>query len=210
MIRYPTPLPLRVIDTREAFVAFIILLIERVLAVATGAVLLLPGCADVKAVSNTAAERSLPIAVASSADLGCIASGTGNAIRIVRLSNFSTEDVRISRWKVSCECLTVAPPSINLPPNASSFIQLGFDPDKESSDFVGNLLIEVEAFAGSELVGAFSVPVSVISAENIKHLGPWRDSVASCWYTDRESFSRKRDIRSPLFVDCQRLILRTH
>jgi hypothetical protein len=61
--------------------------------------------------------------------------------------------------------------AIRLPPSGSAYVQLAFDPAREGSDFAGDLMMEVEAFADSERVAIFSVPVSVIPAESVERLG---------------------------------------
>ena len=77
----------------------------------------------------------------------------------------------VTRWSVSCECLTIEPMSIDLPPGEPTYIRLVFDPTKESDSVVGALRISVEAFAGKEQVCTFDVPVSVIATERLEHLG---------------------------------------
>jgi hypothetical protein len=52
----------------------------------------------------------------------------------------------------------------------SRYIRLVYDPTKEGEGFVGGLRMSVEAFAGSERVCTFDLPVSVISTEDVNTL----------------------------------------
>jgi hypothetical protein len=120
-------------------------------------------------------ETSTPIILASSADLGCLRSESGSASRIVRLRNSSNTVAHVSRWTVSCDCLTVEPASLKVEPAKSTYIQLLYDPTKEGQGFVGDLRMAVEGFADSKCVCTFDVLVSVIPSDDVKHLDGLRD-----------------------------------
>ena len=127
----------------------------------------LPGCTTNVGVVPDA---TMQIMLAFSADLGCVRSGSEPVSRIVQIRNSSSAVVRVSRWTVSCECLTIEPASIDVEPAKSTYVRLVFDPTKESDSFVGDLRIIVDGFAGDERVCSFDVPVSVIAPGDVKHL----------------------------------------
>jgi hypothetical protein len=119
---------------------------------------------------------SLPIVLASSADFGCCATDTPRLSRIVRLKNVSGRDVRISHWTRSCECLEIHPSSIDVGQGGTAYIELVMEPGKENPAFVGDLMINVDAFDAAERVGTFAATVSIVSPESFLHLkGTARD-----------------------------------
>jgi hypothetical protein len=111
-----------------------------------------------------------PVVLVSSADFGCCAADSPRLSRIVRLKNVSTRDVRISHWTRSCECLEIHPPAIDVGQGGTAYIELVMEPGKENPAFVGDLMINVDAFDGAERVGTFAVPVSIVAPENFSHL----------------------------------------
>jgi len=129
------------------------------------------GCSDSAATTqrSVTASQSFPISLASSADFGFIVSGGSEQIRIVKLRNNSGDAVQISSWTTSCECLSIRPRNLSLAPRESVFVILRYDTEKEP-DFVGDLLVSVEAYAGSQRVSVWNVPVSVISSASLSHV----------------------------------------
>lgn len=111
-----------------------------------------------------------PLVLDSSTDLGCVVSESEPAFRLVRVRNSTETVLHVSRWSVSCECLEIEPPSIDLQPGGSSYVRLVFDPAKEGNEFVGDLLISVDALSNDVRVGTFTVPVSVVAPDVVDHL----------------------------------------
>jgi hypothetical protein len=129
--------------------------------------LLLAGC---PANQRPAPAVSLPVVLASSADFGCCGTDSPRLSRIVRFKNLSNRDVRISHWTRSCECLEIHPSAIDVEQGASAYVELVMEPGKENPAFVGDLMINVDAFSGEERVCTFAVPVSIIAPESLSHL----------------------------------------
>lgn len=129
--------------------------------------LVLSGCSD--SAARTTNSRSFPIVLASSADFGFIVSKNGDRNRIVKVRNNSEDAVQISNWTTSCECLSIHPRRLSLAPLESAFVILRYDTEKEP-EFVGDLLVSVEAYADSQRVSEWTVPVSVISTESLRHI----------------------------------------
>jgi hypothetical protein len=141
--------------------------------------LAISGCSDSAAMPGKhSPPKSFPVALASSAEFGFVESGSGLRDRIIRLRNGSENVVNISRWTTSCECLRVQPGRVTLAPHESVFVRLRYDTDKES-DFVGDLLVSVEAYDDAERVGEWSVPVSVVSRKSLAHLDTPPDPLES-------------------------------
>ena len=137
---------------------------RRLLAMA----LALSGCT---ATAPTVTVTAAPIVLTSSADFGCLRSGSATVSRLIRIRNSSVAKLHVARWAVSCDCLSAEPATIDLPAEASIYVRLMFDPTKESDNFVGDLRISVEGFgAHGERLAMFDVPVSVIAPENLQHL----------------------------------------
>jgi Protein of unknown function (DUF1573) len=100
---------------------------------------------------RSGAEQStttMPIRLESSTDFGCLTSDTGVAWRLVRVRHSSVAPIRITRWNVSCDCLTIEPPSMELAPGQSTYIKLAIDTTKEGPGFVGDLSISVDGYYG--------------------------------------------------------------
>lgn len=134
--------------------------------------LAIAGCGgpSLTAPSSVPSKKTLPITLMSAADLGIVSAKSGLLVRIAKIENRSESSVGVSRWRVSCECLSVAPASLQLGPGESVFIALVYDPAKEGGEFTGNLLISVEALSGDAKVCEFGVPVSVVAAKDVAHL----------------------------------------
>jgi hypothetical protein len=98
-------------------------------------------------------------------EFGSVAHRSGSESRTVIVRNSDASAVSISRWEVSCECLSVEPESLVVPALGEAVIQLRFDPDKEGDLFIGDLIISVEAFCVEFSVASFLVPLSVTAAE---------------------------------------------
>ena len=144
------------------------------LAVAVGllAAFALQGCSQTAGESPRipSPKTTLSIVLASSAELGCVRSGSEPVSRIVEIRNSSNDIIHISRWTVSCECLTVEPASVDADPAKVTYIRLVFDPAKEGEGFAGNLRMSVDGFDDAVRVCTFDVPVSVIAPAELKHL----------------------------------------
>lgn len=135
------------------------------------------GCsqtADV-ATASPSSTITMPVRLASSADFGCLRSDSGPLSRIVEIRNSSDAVVHISRWTVSCECLTIEPSSIDVQPTKSAYVRLAFDPTREGNGFVGNLRMSIDGFEDTCHVCTFEVPASVIASEDVKHLDGLRE-----------------------------------
>ena len=115
-------------------------------------------------------QGTLPIMLASSADFGRVRSGSAPVSRIVEIRNSSKSIIHVSRWTISCDCLSVEPASIDVEPMQATCIRLVVDPAKEGEGFVGDLRISVEGFADVERICTFDVPVAVIASDDVKHL----------------------------------------
>lgn len=117
----------------------------------------------------------LPIALNTSSDFGLVPSGSGRAMRLVKVYNRSASRIGVSHWVVSCDCLEIRPKAIELEPEESRIIALFFDSDKEGGEFMGQLRISVEAFAGGNPIGSFYVPITVIAEADVAHLDLTRE-----------------------------------
>lgn len=106
--------------------------------------------------------------LASLADLGRVRSDSIPVSQIIEIRNSSNALVHVSRWTVSCDCLTLEPTSFDVEPAKSAYIRLVFDPTKEGVGFVGDLRVSIEGFASDERVCSFDVPVSVVAPEVVK------------------------------------------
>ncbi|MBA3312010.1 MAG: DUF1573 domain-containing protein [Planctomycetaceae bacterium] len=125
------------------------------------------GCAEA---DRQNPESQARLVLGSSADLGCVVANGSPITRLVRVRNTRNAELHVSEWRVSCECLSVEPPAIDLPPGAESYVLLVFDPSKEGKDFAGDLLISVDALSADSEAGSFTVPVSVIAPSAVEHL----------------------------------------
>src|SRR6266478_4350329 len=138
--------------------------------------LAIQGCSrtigDTPAISSSKA--TLPVLPASSTDFGYVRSSSGPVSRIVQIRNSSNAIVHISRWVVSCDCLTVLPASIDVGPKKSTYVELVYDASKEGNEFVGTLRMSVEGLSGADCVCTFEVPVSVVAPEDVTHLNGMR------------------------------------
>src|SRR5688572_33369769 len=119
--------------------------------------------------SNSAIVVRTRIVCTSSPDFGCLLAGSGRTVRIVKIRNESEQRVRISHWRTSCECLQVVPRAMVLNGGEASFIRMEIDLVDAADGFIGELMIDVEAFSGTEVVGELSVPASVISPNSVEH-----------------------------------------
>jgi len=146
------------------------------LKVAFALSLALSGCSDSTPRSSVSALQSLPIVLASSADFGFIVAGSGERDRVVKLQNNSSNPVQISNWTTSCECLSIRPRNLSLAPLESVFVLLTYDTEKEPG-FVGDLLVSVQAYADSQHVGEWNVPVSVIPPAALTAVGDVQDQL---------------------------------
>lgn len=148
-----------------------------VLVIALLTPLALQGCSETagEAPGISSSVSTMPVMLASSADFGCLQSGSRSVSRIIKIRNSSKAVVRISRWNISCECLTVKPSFVDVEPEKSAYIKLVFDPAKEGEGYVGNLRMSVDGFADADRVCTFDVPVSVVASEDIKHLDILRE-----------------------------------
>lgn len=122
----------------------------------------LQGC---KAKAPPVPTPKFPIVSRTSADFGLIQSGSVSISRTTVLQNLSEAEVHISRWVVSCDCLSIEPASFKIAAGKSENIRLTFDPTKEGDGFAGDLRISVDGFDNDVQVASFEVPVTVVTGE---------------------------------------------
>jgi len=136
-----------------------------------GAALLLSGCSDAAPLpAETATQSSIPIVVKSSTDFGCVSATGARVSRIVKLFNQSSEPLYVSRWKPSCECLSIHPTSIIVPSRESVYVLLQLDTTGATEQLDSNLRMTVEAFTGRGRVAEFVVLAALVAPERLAHL----------------------------------------
>lgn len=130
------------------------------------------GCVEgAREAEGRAVSGRLPLTLVCSADMGVLPSDSGAVSRVVGIRNVSATTVHISRWSVSCDCLSVAPAAVDIAPETIAFICLVFDPGKDVNGFVGNLAMRVDGINASGTVCTFAVPAVVVRREDLVHLG---------------------------------------